>query len=277
MRPFIAKLRAYLPFLAILVCATGCTPMGEYIHNGFKVGPNYRRPAAPVAEDWIDANDKSIRSDDESLRHWWTVLGDPTLDALVANSVQQNLTLREAGFRVLQARAIRAIAVGEFFPQQQDMFGGYSRNALSMRNLDNAFIPERFFSNWNGGFELAWELHFWGRYRRAIETEPTLADAWLNLGVLLGDAGRIPEAIALYRQALLRLPGQALLHFNLAVMLEDAGQLPDALKAYDACLAIDPKAADAHFNAARLHEQLGHARDAIRHYSAYRRLKKNER
>ena len=113
--------------------------------------------------------------------------------------------------------------------------------------------------------------------RRAIETEPTLADAWLNLGVLLGDAGRIPEAIALYRQALLRLPGQALLHFNLAVMLEDAGQLPDALKAYDACLAIDPKAADAHFNAARLHEQLGHARDAIRHYSAYRRLKKNER
>jgi tetratricopeptide (TPR) repeat protein len=111
-------------------------------------------------------------------------------------------------------------------------------------------------------------------YRRAIELDPALGDAWLNLGVLLGDIGRTAEAISLYRQAIRRLPDQALLHFNLAVMLEDAGRAADALVAYDRCLALDPKAADAHYNAARLHEQLGHAREAIRHWNAYRRLKK---
>jgi tetratricopeptide (TPR) repeat protein len=111
-------------------------------------------------------------------------------------------------------------------------------------------------------------------YRRAIELDPDLGDAWLNLGVLLGEAGRTAEAIALYRQAIRRLPDLALLHFNLAVMLEDAGRAADALAAYDRCLALDPKAADAHYNAARLHEQLGHAREAIRHWNAYRRLKK---
>lgn len=111
-------------------------------------------------------------------------------------------------------------------------------------------------------------------YRQALELDPDLSDAVLNLGVLLGETGRFDEAIALYRRAVKRLPDDPLLHFNLAVMLEDAGRIAEALAAYDACLALDPKIADAHFNAARLHEQLGHARDAIRHYSAYRRLKK---
>jgi tetratricopeptide (TPR) repeat protein len=111
-------------------------------------------------------------------------------------------------------------------------------------------------------------------YRSALALDPDLVDAWLNLGVLLGHAGRLDEAITLYRRALKRLPQEALLHFNLAVMLEDAGRFAEALATYDHCLALDAKVADAHFNAARLHEQLGHTRDAIRHYSAYRRLTK---
>lgn len=111
-------------------------------------------------------------------------------------------------------------------------------------------------------------------YRSAIALDPDFADAWLNLGVLLGNAGRLTEAIALYRQALARLPREPLLHFNLAVMLEDAGRAAEALAAYDRCLVIDGDVADAHFNAARLHELLGHSREAIRHYSAYRRLTK---
>lgn len=109
-------------------------------------------------------------------------------------------------------------------------------------------------------------------YRSALALDPGLADAWLNLGVLFGDAGRLDESIALYRRALKRLPHEALLHYNLAVMLEDAGRCTEALASYERCLALDAKVADAHFNAARLHEQRGHAREAIRHYSAWRRL-----
>lgn len=114
-------------------------------------------------------------------------------------------------------------------------------------------------------------------YRRAITVAPARADAYLNLGVLLGEAGRHADAAALYRQGIARCPPEALLHFNLAVALEDAKAQGAALQAYEQCLALDATMADAHFNAARLHDQLGQAKQAIRHYSAYRRLRGKER
>ena len=84
-------------------------------------GPNYQRPAAPVASDWIDGDDQRIRKQEDDLAHWWSVLNDPALDALVADAYRQNLTLRDAGFRVLQARAMLGISIGNFFPQTQYM------------------------------------------------------------------------------------------------------------------------------------------------------------
>ncbi|MCW5634207.1 MAG: tetratricopeptide repeat protein [Rubrivivax sp.] len=109
-------------------------------------------------------------------------------------------------------------------------------------------------------------------YRHAIAEVPGQADAYLNLGVLLGAAGRHREAAAVYRQGLEHCPGEALLHFNLGVALEDTGQPDAAIRAYERSLALDADLADAHFNIARLHDQLGRAKQAIRHYSAYRRL-----
>jgi tetratricopeptide (TPR) repeat protein len=111
-------------------------------------------------------------------------------------------------------------------------------------------------------------------YRQAINAAPGYVDPVLNLGVMLCDAGRCVEAVAMYRQALKHQPDEALLHFNLAIALEDMGRQSEALEAYEHCLQLDPKFADAHYNAARLHEQLGHANRAIRHYSEYRRLQR---
>ena len=111
-------------------------------------------------------------------------------------------------------------------------------------------------------------------YRDAIRLDATFVDPYLNLGVLLCDAGRCTEAVALYRKALRHCPDEALLHFNLAIALEDMAQTDAALASYDACMRLAPKMADAHYNAARLHEQLGHATQAIRHYSEYRRLQR---
>src|SRR5947208_10631045 len=48
---------ACLTGLLIVVSTCGCTPLQEYIRNGFKVGPNYGQPPAPVAQNWIDAAD----------------------------------------------------------------------------------------------------------------------------------------------------------------------------------------------------------------------------
>ena len=95
----------------------------EYVHNGFKVGPNYSPPAAPVAQHWIDDADKRVRTNGDDLSQWWTVFNDPVLDTSICRAYQQNLTLREAGCRVLQARAQLGIATGQIFPQTQTMTG----------------------------------------------------------------------------------------------------------------------------------------------------------
>jgi tetratricopeptide (TPR) repeat protein len=111
-------------------------------------------------------------------------------------------------------------------------------------------------------------------YREALRRAPDYLDPYLNLGVLLCDAGRCGEAVALYRQGLRRCADAALLHFNLAIALEDMEHVDAALANYEACIRLAPAMADAHYNAARLHEQLGHATQAIRHYSEYRRLQR---
>src|SRR5437588_8628514 len=76
-------------FLVFAVSLCGCTPLTEYIHNGFKVGPNYGKPPAPVAPTWIDAADRRVRSETEDLSKWWTVFHDPVLDSLVCSAYRQ--------------------------------------------------------------------------------------------------------------------------------------------------------------------------------------------
>src|SRR5579859_6784695 len=109
--------------VALAMCCIGCTSLREYVQNGFKVGPNYQTPDAEVASNWIDASDKRVRTDSDDLSKWWTVFNDPVLNDLICDAYHQNLTLREAGYRVLQARAQLGIAIGEIFPQSQAMTG----------------------------------------------------------------------------------------------------------------------------------------------------------
>ena len=111
------------------------------------------------------------------------------LDGLVRDAYRQNLTLREAGFRVLAARAQLGIAIGNLFPQPQYAFGDYSRNTISTETANNIFgfgtrsTPglQRNFSQWDYGFSLGWELDFWGRFRRAVESNEA------NLGASVAD------------------------------------------------------------------------------------------
>src|SRR6476660_4071440 len=107
----------YALAVSLFGVVAGCTSVSEYIHNGCKVGPNYRQPPANVACKWIDAGDKRLKPECDDLSQWWKVFNDPALDALICTAYHQNLTLREAGFRILQARAQLGIARGDFFPQ----------------------------------------------------------------------------------------------------------------------------------------------------------------
>lgn len=159
---------------------TGCTTLREYLDNGCKVGPNYARPPAAVANKWIDQSDSRIKLDPEEHRCWWKTFQDPVLDDLICAGFQQNLVLREASFRVLELRAILGTIIGRIFPQEQVAVGGYQRVALSRAIANRQFIPDRFYSNWMDGLGMSWELDFWGKYRRNIESFEAEMDAGIE-------------------------------------------------------------------------------------------------
>jgi NodT family efflux transporter outer membrane factor (OMF) lipoprotein len=183
--------RPLVGLLVLVVPLSGCTHLTEYFRNGLKVGPNYCPPPAPVASNWIDA-DGRVRTATDDLSRWWTVFNDPVLDALICDAYLQNLTLRQAGTRVLQARAQQAIAVGNIFPQTQQATADYRRYAESTKVPNRQNVRAPYYTEWTYGFNLAWELDFWGRFRRAIESANASLDASVEdydavLVTLLGD------------------------------------------------------------------------------------------
>jgi tetratricopeptide (TPR) repeat protein len=109
-------------------------------------------------------------------------------------------------------------------------------------------------------------------YRQALEIDPGLADAHVNLGRLLHERGEAAEAERHYRLALAVRPEDATAAFNLGVALQDLGRLAEAAEAYEKALEIDRSLADAHYNLAGLYERLGQPEAAFRHLRTYRTL-----
>ena len=175
-----------------LAAVAGCTHWRQYVDNGYKVGPQYSRPPAPVAENWIDGDDQRVSRNLSEHRDWWKVFNDPNLESLICQAADQNLTLREAGFRVMASRAQLGVAVGRFFPQDQAVNLGFAQNGMSTAVANRQFIAQAYFPLWSQGANLAWELDFWGKYRRSIESAGDELDASIEkfdgaLVTLLGD------------------------------------------------------------------------------------------
>ena len=113
---------------------SGCTTgLAEYVHNGFKVGPNYRRPPAPLPLGWVDqGKDPRVHIGDPNLACWWEVFDDPILTGLLQRAHWRNLTVKAAGFQILEAQAQRALALGELFPQTQGYSLQYTHSQASI-------------------------------------------------------------------------------------------------------------------------------------------------
>ncbi|MFN0021041.1 MAG: efflux transporter outer membrane subunit [Pirellulaceae bacterium] len=178
-----------LAWLLCILAAAGCrTSREEYIQNGYKVGPNYSTPEAEVASQWIDYRDQRVSTAEPAGWDWWKVFNDPALDSLIRIASEQNLTMQEASFRILEARARRDMIAGYQLPQTQTLSGNMQNQQLSLA----AGFPSgglgglpagtpRQFNVWTSGPQVAWELDFWGRFRRAVES----ADA--DLGAAVGN------------------------------------------------------------------------------------------
>jgi len=134
--------------------------------GGCTVGPDYVRPDADVNPSWLES-DAIIQDEPAEIREWWTLFNDPVLTRLVHQAYEQNLSLQAAGLRVIQARAARGIAVGDFFPQEQAIHADYSNNQISRNDSNNP--PFDKFRTAGLSFDASWELDFWGKFRRNID------------------------------------------------------------------------------------------------------------
>jgi NodT family efflux transporter outer membrane factor (OMF) lipoprotein len=193
----------WLLAVACTLAMTGCTPLGQYWRNAMKVGPNYLRPPAAVEGEWIDAAEPQIRSLSDIEALWWEQFNDPVLNGLVLQAYNQNLPLREAGFRVLAARASYNIKVGGFFPQSQGAIATFNRIQFSENVGALSTLSTSAFSVFSTGFNLSWELDLWGKIRRGIESAEAQYQASIEEydGVLVTLVADVADRYTDYRVA----------------------------------------------------------------------------
>lgn len=151
----------------------------------------------------------------------------------------------------------------------------FARRAAAMAHELRELEEEMGAEDWYG---LGWELEATSpeeaddAYRRALALDAGHADAHLNLGRILHEAGRVTEAEEHYRGALAARPGDPTAAYNLGVALQDAGRLEEAATAYETALAADDAFPDAHYNLAVVYEALGSAPAALRHLLTFKSL-----
>lgn len=148
------------PLLAatLLVCSA-CTP----------VGPDFTHPTVSWLESWFSSSlpvaNTAAKPAQPAVDQWWRYFHDPVLDALIAEAQRQNTDVRTAGLRILEARAQLGIAGSGLYPQLQQLNGAALRSGREQS--DSA--PDTSLSSYSVGFDIAWELDFWGKFRRGIE------------------------------------------------------------------------------------------------------------
>jgi NodT family efflux transporter outer membrane factor (OMF) lipoprotein len=159
-------MRRTLFVLGTMVLAQGCL-----------VGPDFKRPAVVVPENWSAKNDPRIATQTEIDADWWRAFGDPTLEQIVQMAYHQNLPLQVAGLRIVEARAQLGVSWGKIWPQVTEAFAagtavGLSTSVPNANQLPN-FVNR--YGDYQVGFDAAWELDFWGKYRRGIRADAAAA------------------------------------------------------------------------------------------------------
>ena len=134
------------------------------------VGPDFRRPGAPLwLDNWKAGSLESLRVDPRGprgiqLHEWWRNFNDPVLDRLIAEAQRANPNVKTAGLRIMEARAQLGIAGSTRYPQVQQVTADALR-AGEQRAGARDFSA----TSVSAGFQIGWEIDFWGRFRRGIE------------------------------------------------------------------------------------------------------------
>lgn len=106
-------------------------------------------------------------------------------------------------------------------------------------------------------------------YEKALELNPALAGALVNIGTIYFNVRKWRESEAYYTRAIASDGTYPLAHFNLANLHEELGRTSLAIQHYKKALELQPGYADAHYNLALLFQSRGRAMEAIRHWKSY--------
>ncbi len=153
---------------ALLLCALG------FVAAGCTTGPDYKRPelSLPPAYRGVDAAPPAAGAETFGAIQWWSVFPDPELQALIRTALAQNYDLRVAVQRILQAQSLVTVAGSLPYPTVSGgisaPYAAYSGSELPPGVADHSFQPQAVLG-------VAWELDFWGKFRRNSES------AWADL------------------------------------------------------------------------------------------------
>src|SRR3954471_6658437 len=167
------RLKVFLSLILVSLLATGCA-----------VGPNYARPKVDVPGQYRGLPpDAQTQIGGVSLgnQKWWDVFQDPILRDLIKAALKENYDVRIAAVRILEARAQLGITRADQYP---NVNAGYS--AVDERIPPEFGRPAVESNLHTVTASLAWELDFWGKYRRSTESARAnlLASEWARQQVI---------------------------------------------------------------------------------------------
>lgn len=149
--------------------ARACAVLASLLGGCIRLGPDFQ----PQREDWTSGwrseavEQASTQQAQPDMRQWWHVFGDPVLERLMVVADANDAGVRLAGLRVMEARAQLGIAQAGRYPQVQqataDAMYVHSRQSGPTAQTSRVW-------QYSAGVDVGWELDFWGRFARAIES-----------------------------------------------------------------------------------------------------------
>jgi multidrug efflux system outer membrane protein len=160
--------------------------------SGCVTGPNYKRPAIE-SPDTFRGDQSTAAAAPSSLadERWWELFEDGTLQTLIRTALEHNDDLQLAAARILEAQAQLGITRADQFPS---VSAGV--NVLGERPAVALGLPSRTLGAMAIQGSAAWELDFWGRFRRATESARAqlLAVEWARRAVVATLVSQVSNA-----------------------------------------------------------------------------------
>ena len=222
------------------------------------VGPNYKRPATSTRRVFAGRSPRTLLAPAQASRQasiadeqWPAVFEDPVLQQLVTEALKNNLDLRVAAQRVLEAQAQAGIVRSQQFPT---INGGASYTALQIPsslagNNSNGTPNNSFFNGGGLTASAAWNLDFWGLYRRQTEAARAelLASQWAQRATRVTLVQDVAQAYFQLRS----LDAQLEITRSTIKARQDSLQLTQSLEKYGAGSLADTRQAEELLHAAQ--------------------------